>query len=444
MPHTDPQPTRFDRAALRVVLLASLGGALEFYDFIVFGTFAAYLSTAFFPAADPLVSLLSTFAAFGVGYVARPLGGLVFGRRGDRAGRRGSFLASLATMSAATIGMGCLPTYASGGAWASAAFVGLRLVQGFCLGGELPGAITYAVEVVPVRRATLACGVVFGCVSAGVLVATGVNLLIHAALPEPAVAAWGWRIGFVAGGVLGLASWALRRQMEESPAFLRMRARTGAAPRRPLTELFARYPRRIVVGIAATCVVAAYNGLLFAHMPAYLIRVLHYPGPAVALALNVASAATAISLVAATWLADAVPRRFVYRFGCVVIGVGAMPAYAALARHALPLPALFLVIGLGAAFTHGVFAAILADLFPPEVRFSGVGVALNVGAVIFSGLGPLAATALIAATGRTDAPGFLVAGAALLAFGASFWLRGLEGEIGESAAAPSLATPARA
>src|SRR5271163_448804 len=128
-----PQPRAFDRAALRVVFLSSLGGALEFYDFIVFGTFAAYISRAFFPANDPAVSLLNTFAVFGVGYLARPVGGLLFGRRGDRFGRRDSFLLSLATMSGATILIGLVPTFATGGLWTTGVFVLLRLVQGFCL-----------------------------------------------------------------------------------------------------------------------------------------------------------------------------------------------------------------------------------------------------------------------------------------------------------------------
>src|SRR5580704_2232741 len=312
-----PTPRRgLDRAGLRVVLIASLGGALEFYDFIVFGTFAAYISRAFFPASDPLVSLLSTFAVFAVGYLSRPLGGLLFGWRGDRAGRRESFMLSLAT-----IAMGLLPGYAAIGAWASAGFVLLRVVQGFCLGGELPGAITYAVEVVPVRHATLACGVVFGCVSAGVLLATGVSALLHAVLPAELMEGWGWRIAFLIGGALGVVSWQLRRTLEESPSFLRMKARLTAAhvaAPNPIALLFRTETARIVLGISATCVVAVFNGLLFAQIPAYLTRTLSYPPGSVAVALNVASAAMSVSLVAATWVADIVPRRLVYRVGCIV------------------------------------------------------------------------------------------------------------------------------
>ena len=151
--------SQIDRAGIRAVFLSSLGGALEFYDFIVFGTFAAYISKAFFPANDPVVSLLLTFGLFAAGYLARPIGGIVFGGRGDRVRRRHSFLLSLATMSLATMAMGLVPSYATGGVTSTLVFVALRLIQGFCLGGELPGAITYAVEVVPRQRATLAVSV---------------------------------------------------------------------------------------------------------------------------------------------------------------------------------------------------------------------------------------------------------------------------------------------
>ncbi|MBV9076336.1 MAG: MFS transporter, partial [Methylobacteriaceae bacterium] len=346
---------------------------------------------------------------------------------------RDSFLLSLATMSAATVAMGCLPTYAQAGAAATVAFVALRCVQGFCLGGELPGAITYAVEVVPERRATLACGIVFGCVSSGVLLATGVSSLVHWLLPPDAVEAYGWRLGFLIGGLLGIVSWGLRRSMEESPAFLRMRQRrqlAGLDGRGPLAELFARHRGRILVGVGATCVVAAFNGLLFAHMPAYLARTLGYGGREIATALNVASAATAVALVVATWIADIVPRRAVYGLGCLVIAAGALPAYGALVGKDLPLPTLFLLIGLAAMFTHGTFAAILADLFPTEVRFSGVAFSMNISSVIFSGLGPLAATWLIATTGRPDAPAYLVIGSALIALASLVLGRRIGGEIG--------------
>jgi MHS family proline/betaine transporter-like MFS transporter len=427
---------QIDRAGLKAVFLSSLGGALEFYDFIIFGTFAGYISKAFFPANDPVVSLLLTFGLFAAGYLARPIGGIVFGGRGDRVGRRHSFLLSLATMSLATIAMGLVPSYATGGIASTIVFVALRLIQGFCLGGELPGAITYAVEVVPPQRATLACGLVFGCVSAGVLIATAVNLALSSSLSPEAMQDWGWRIAFFFGGLLGVGSWMLRRALEESPAFLRMRQRlaeaahAGTTERGPLAELFANHWQRIILGICATCIVAVFNGLLFAHMGAYLGRSLNYPPPSIGAALNIASAATAVSLLIACWIADMVPRRFVFQIGCLAIALGAMPAYSAMVGKTMPLPMLFFWIGLGACATHGTFAAILADLFPTKIRFSGVAFSLNIGAVIFSGIVPLFATWLIGASGQLIAPAYILIGAATVSFLGCFLLPRYSGQIG--------------
>jgi len=449
MPGKGADVAGLDRAALRVVLLSSLGGALEFYDFVVFGVFGAYISAAFFPAGDPVVSQVQALAVFAAGYLARPVGGLVFGRRGDRQGRRGSFLLSLGVMSAATAAMGLVPGYAVGGLASTVVFVLLRLVQGFCLGGELPGAITYAVEVAPRRHAALACGLVFGCVSAGVLLATGVSQALHLLLDPAGMTAWGWRIAFLVGGLLGGVSWALRRSLEESPAFLRMKARLhGDALRNsaagPLAELMRAHRGRLLVSIAATGIVAMFNGLLFAHMSGYLVRLLSYPPASVAAGLNIASAATAVTLVIGCLVADRWSPLGVFRIGCAVLAAGAVPAYLALVAHELPIGVMFLLIGLSACFTHGTFAFLLADLFPTEVRFSGVALAMNLGAVIFSALGPLLAGVLILWTGWLAAPGLLVAAVAVLALGASVALPALSGTLDEAGGTASAGAGAAA
>ena len=168
-------PDRIGAAGWRIVLLASLGGTLEFYDFVIFGIFARDIAAAVFPSGDPLVSLMASFAAFAAGYLVRPIGGLVLSHYGDRYGRRRVFLWSVFVMSGATLGMGLVPAHASWGIAATALMVALRLVQGFCLGGQLPGAITYVVETAP-RQAPFVCGVVFACVTLGVAVGMGVSL----------------------------------------------------------------------------------------------------------------------------------------------------------------------------------------------------------------------------------------------------------------------------
>lgn len=402
----------------RMILLASLGGALELYDFVVFGVFASAIGAAFFPAAVPLVSQMLAYAGFAIGYFARPVGGIVLGHFGDRVGRRIVFVGSMLVVSVVTLTMGLLPTYAQWGAAAPLLLLALRLVQGFCLGGELPGAITYAVETVP-QRASLVCGVVFACVNAGVLLATLVNLAVQELLPPAALPSWGWRIGFLVGGVLGLLGFRLRRALEETPAFVQMQRRVV---RLPLGEVIAAHPWPVLVGIATTAATAGFNGLVFVHMPGYLGRVLHYDAGRVAVALNVGIAALSLGLLAVAWIGDHVPRRYLLAAGAAVLLVGCWPWYVAAAQRSVPLIVLIVLAAAGASLASGVFAAVVADLFPTCVRYSGVALAYNISFTAFSGTAPLLATAAISATGAAAAPALVMGACAALALFGSLWI----------------------
>src|SRR5262245_33659797 len=253
---------RITAAGWRIVLLASLGGTLEFFDFVVFGIFARDIATAIFPSSSPLVSLMASFAAFAAGYLARPIGGIVLSHYGDRHGRRRVFLWSVFVMSLATFGMGFVPTHAQWGAAASALMVTLRLVQGFCLGGELPGALTYVVETAP-RKAPFVCGLVFACVTLGVAAATGVSLLLRTLLPAEYVPVLAWRLAFIIGGLGGVLSFVLRRSLEESPEFARMRS---LASRQPLKDVLRSRAAAVIVGCAVLAGTACFNGLFFSHL----------------------------------------------------------------------------------------------------------------------------------------------------------------------------------
>jgi MFS family permease len=418
-----------DRAALRAVWLSSLGGAVEFFDFIVYGTFAAYISKAFFPADDALTSQLGAFAGLAVGYLARPIGGLVFGQRGDMRGRRSAFVLSLAGMSAATIGMGLVPSYASIGPAATIIFVLLRLIQGFCLGGELAGSVTYAVEVVPPGRTTLACGVVFGCVSSGVLLATGMSAVLHAFLTPDQMQLWGWRVAFMTGGIVGTISWFIRKSLEESPAFVRLKQHLEAQTASPLSDMFLHHWPRVLVGIATVGILGTFNGLMFAHMAAYLIRTLGYPPSQVATAITSSIAVGTTTLVVIAWIGDYISRLTLFRAGCLVLVVGAYPAYSAMATHSVPLLPLFIAIGLAGGMVQSLFAAVTADLFPTRIRFSGIAISLNIGTALTSGLTPLLATEAIKASGINEAPAVLLMIAAGLSLLASLWVPKLGGQI---------------
>ena len=416
---------RIDRAGWRIVLLASLGGTLEFYDFVIFGVFARDIAQAVFPSTDPIVALMASFAAFAAGYLARPIGGIVLSHYGDRHGRRTVFLWSVFIMSGATLGMGLVPSYAQWGVAASALMVTLRLIQGFCLGGELPGALTYVVETAP-RIAPFVCGVVFACVTMGVAVATGVSLSVRTFLDPELVPVYGWRIAFVLGGLGGVLSFVLRRSLEESPEFARMKS---FAVRQPFRELLRTNFVHVLIGCAILAGTGTFNGLFFSHLPAYLSAVLQYDARQAVLAQTVGVIASAIGILITGWLGDRIPPRQLLRAGVALLLVFAIPFYSALESRAVNPTLLCTLAGLSAGLTNGSFAVLLTDLFPTRIRFTGVALVFNVSFTIFSGTAPLVATTLIRDSGTLISPAYLMMFSAMLALLGSLWVERYGGNV---------------
>ena len=416
---------RMTAASWRIVLLASLGGTLEFYDFVVFGIFARDIATAIFPSTSPLASQMASFAAFAAGYLVRPFGGLVLSLYGDRFGRRRIFLGSLFVMSAATLGMGLVPGYARWGAAASALMVTLRLIQGFCLGGELPGALTYVVETAP-RIAPFVCSVVFACVTMGVAAATGVSLSVRTLMVPDVVAIYGWRIAFILGGLGGVLSFLLRRSLEESPEFVRLKS---LAARQPFRELLRTHPAPVFVGVAVIAGTACFNGLFFSHLPAYLAGVLNYDPRQAVYSQTVGVTAAAAGILVTGWLGDRIAPRHLLRLGVTLLAVLAYPFYAAADARGMNLTLLLTLAGLAAGLTNGAFAALLTDLFPTRIRFTGVALVFNISFTIFSGTAPLVATTMIADLASVRAPALLMTGCSVLALAGSFWVSRYGGHV---------------
>ena len=419
---------RLSGAQWRTIVLASLGGALEFYDFIAYGIFAGAIGATFFPKSDPLAQQVAAFSIFAGGYLARPFGGLLLGALGDRFGRRGVFLFSLAAISASTVLMGLLPSYAEWGFAATALMVALRLLQGLCLGGELPCSIVYVVETAP-KRAGFACGVLFFCVNSGVSLAALVSLAINATLSPADAASYGWRIAFVLGGATGLLSYLLRRKLRESEEFAAMRA---VASRTPLRELLSGFPVEVMIGIGTSAATSVFNGMLFAYMPAYLVKVLDYPPTTAAAAQNIGLVTTSIGLLGVAWIGDRFPRRYLLGFGAAALTLLSYPFFGAVVGRTLDVGLLFFLAGLVAAFINGTFAMIAADLFPTRVRFSGVAVSYNLAQTIFGGTAPLIASTLVASTGWLTSPAAVVALFSAVAFAASLALGRFGGRVGEA------------
>jgi MHS family proline/betaine transporter-like MFS transporter len=416
-------PPEISRAQWRVIILSSLGGALEFYDFVVFSTFAQYISATFFPSSNPTTGLLKTFATFAVGYVARPVGGIVFSHFGDKYGRRPVFITAMAAMSFATVSIGLLPGYRSWGLAAPAGLVFLRVMQGFCLGGELPGAITYVVETAP-RRAGFVAGCIFFCVNTGVAVAAILNLTLHETVGDAGIAAWGWRLPFIFGGVLGVIGFWLRLSLEETAEFKKLK---HLASKRPFAELMGSSPVAALVGVAALTCSAGFNGLLFA-MPSFLPTMMNYTPTQAAGAQNVGLLILSFGLLATAWLGDRIPRRWILGSGALLIALLSFPFFNSLAARSANLYLLFALAGLAASFVNGPMGGMVGDLFPTRLRFSGVAVSFNLAFSIFSGIAPLAATYL-AKTISPAAPAYYMVGCALITCLGALILKHFDGRI---------------
>ena len=406
-----------------MIILSSLGGALEFYDFVVFSTFAQSISSAFFPSSDQTTGLLKTFVTFAVGYVARPVGGVVFSHFGDRFGRRPVFIISMALMSCATVGIGLLPGYRSWGLAAPVGLVLLRVMQGFCLGGELPGAITYAVETAP-HRAGFVAGFIFFCVNTGVAIAAILNLTLSSLMGDAGVAAWGWRLAFIFGGLLGVIGFWLRLSLEETAEFRRLR---HSAAKRPFAELMSSCPLAAFVGVAALTCTAGFNGLLFA-MPAFLPSVMHYTPHEAAAAQNVGLLVLSFGLLATAWLGDRIPRRWILGCGCIAMAVLSLPFYSALAARSTNLYVLFALVGLVASFCNGPMCGLVGDLYPTRLRFSGIAVSFNLAFSIFTGAAGYAALKLASLIAPT-APAYYMIGCAGITFVSTLVVKRFEGRI---------------
>ncbi len=409
----------------RTILLASLGGALEYYDFILFGVFAKPIAQAFFPSSGELAGLVKAFLVFAVGYLARPLGGAILGRLGDRYGRRGVFLTSLMMVSLATLGMGLLPGYRVLGPLAAVGMVTLRVIQGLFLGGEVPGATVYAVETAP-QRPGLACGVLYAFINTGVLAAALVNLGLNNALPGPAVADWGWRLGFGLGGVLGFIAVLARGALNESRGFEDLGDKIS---RRPFIEALKANPGAIFIAIGVMAATGAFNGLLFAHMPAFFTGALRYPAKDVALAQNLALVCGTVSLFTFGVIGDRIPRRWIVRAGALAFVLLAWPFYRAMAGHSFNLMLGLSLAGIVSGLCNGTFAALASDLFPTRLRFTSLALALNISFSVTLGLSPLIATTLAAKTHDLAAPAYVLMAAAALTFFASFFTKRREGHI---------------
>jgi MFS family permease len=393
---------------------ASLAGtAIEFYDFFVYGTAAALvLGPLFFPTFSPVAGTLAAFGTFGVGFVARPLGSVLFGHIGDRHGRRPVLVASLLLTGAATVAVGCVPTYDTIGVAAPVLLLVLRFLQGLGLGGEWGGAVLLTAEHAPAERRGLWTSFPQVGPALGFLLANGVVLALSTALSEAQFAAWGWRVPFWAAGVLAAVGLWLRSSLPESPGFLEI----DDHARVPLAEVVRDHGRLVLLTAGALAIGYAIFYTVTTWSLAYGTERL---GVSRAVMLTCIMAAVlvkgALTPVAAV-LGDRYGRRPLCLTGCAAAAVWMFPMVALLATGE-PLLMFLGFLGAMIAFItmFAVIAAYLPELYEPRVRCTGAAVGYNLGGVVGGALTPIVATALVQHGGRVPwGVGAYLTGIALL------------------------------
>jgi MFS family permease len=415
-----PAFSRLTARDYKTLWLATLGGVLEFYDFIIFVFFANTIGNLFFPPGIPdWVRQFQTFGIFAAGYLARPLGGVVMAHAGDLHGRKKMFTLSVFLMALPTLGIGLLPTYAYLGTWAPVLLLILRILQGAAVGGEVPGAWVFVAEHVPPSRVGLACGVLTAGLTGGILlgslVATGLNML----MPPEQVTAYGWRIPFLLGGAFGLMSMYLRYLLTETPVFEELRKRRALSAETPLRAVVRDHRAAIVLSGLLTWMLSAAIVVVILMTPALLQKVYNIGTVATLQANCLATIGLAAGCVLAGWLTDRFGTARVLLVGCPLSGIAAYLLYAGVRLDSLLVMPLYALAG----FTVGVVAVVpcvMIAAFPPQIRFSGISFSYNLAYAIFGGLTPILVSWLL----RFDplAPAHYVGALCLLGFGVGLFL----------------------
>ena len=398
----------------RAIAAVCIGNFIQWYEFVLYGYFAATIAARFFPSSSESASLLLTFAAFGVSFAVRPLGGLLFGHIGDRYGRKVTLSAIIILISASTALMAVVPSYASIGVAAPVLILLLRFVQGLSAGGEWMGAASYVIESAPADKRATYGSYQTVTITAGMAVAALASLVLSATLSEEALSSWGWRIPFLVSLPLGLVGLYLRVRLEETVEFSEMSETTGRESS-PLRTTITRDWRSILLVAGLLCCPTMCTYVLLVYGPTFLSTEMGIDSTRARTAGFAAMAVVIVlTLVFARWC-DRVGRRPFLLAGAAWVLLSAPIGFWLLHQRDLG----FLIAGLsliivGQALLLAPQPAVFSELFPTSRRYSGLAVGYNVGAMLFGGAGPFVATALVEGTGSDYAPAAYIAAGALI------------------------------
>jgi MFS family permease len=383
------------RRDYRTLALAALGGALEFYDFIIFVFFAVTIGKLFFPADMPdWLRQLQTFGIFAAGYLARPLGGIVMAHFGDLLGRKRMFTLSIFLMSVPTLAIGLLPTYAVIGIWAPILLLALRVMQGAAIGGEVPGAWVFVSEHVPPKHVGFACGTLTAGLTGGILLGSLVATAVNRSYSPADLLSEGWRVPFIIGGIFGFVSVWLRQWLHETPVFKEMQARQALADELPLKQVIRAHKPAIVLTMLMTWLLSAAIVVMILMTPTLVQKLYAIPATTALQANSIATLFLSLGCVVFGALSDRYGAGRVLMIGCLMLGISAMAFYQQMAVAPQNINAWYALCGFFVGVI-GVVPSAAVRAFPPVVRFSGLSFSYNVAYAVFGGLTPIMVSMLL-------------------------------------------------
>jgi MFS transporter, MHS family, shikimate and dehydroshikimate transport protein len=407
--------------ALRPVVWSSaLGSTLEWYDFLVYGTAAALLfNKVFFSSFSPAVGTIAAFGSYAAGFVARPLGGAIFGHFGDRIGRKAMLSVTILIMGFGTFLIGCLPTYGQIGIAAPMLLIALRILQGIGIGGEWGGAVLMVIESVPKDRRGYYGSLVQLGYPLGVISSTGVFALASK-LPEAEFLTWGWRVPFLLSAILVGIGLFIRLRLAETPAFRQVQAKHDVA-KTPLLEILTKHRRQFLVAVGLKVSEIAFVSVATVFSISYVTGHLGMPRSAVLNGILLAAVTEMFTIPVFGWLSDLYGRRPLFIVGCLFSVLFAFPIFWLFQTHNSMVIAITIAVAVsfGQGIMFGPEAAWVAELFTARLRYSGASLGFQIGAALSGGLTPIIASALLLWTGATWAISLYLIAVAVVTFAAT-------------------------
>ncbi|MCP3709658.1 MFS transporter [Paraburkholderia sp. CNPSo 3274] len=397
----------------RLVIATSAGNALEWFDIAIYGFFAVYIGKHFFPAVNESVSMLLTFGTFGASYLVRPLGGAVLGAYADRSGRKAALMLSVSLMMVGTAIIALIPDYATIGLGAPLAVFAARLIQGFSAGGEFGASTAMLIEHAPHRRGFFASWQ-FATQGLATLLAASFGYGLARLMAPADLAAWGWRLPFFFGLLIGPVGLYLRRFIEDAEDFKRT-ARTET----PVREVLGQQKRLVLTAIGLMTVSTAVNYLL-QYIPTFAIRQLHLPAATGFAATMAGGVILTVVTPFAGHLSDRIGRRTQMICVALLFLASAYPGFAWATSHASAVPLFVLIawLALLKSIYFGALPALMAEIFPAATRATGMSIGYNIGVTVFGGFTPAIVTWMLSATGDKSAPSYWLIATAMISLSA--------------------------